>query len=386
MRNEAAKIERDYRTDFVEFDDVIYLDAAGEGPMPRASLRSAETALEWKGRPDRIPPEEYFGLPDRVRALAAKLIGGRAEEIAITPGASSGLAAVAHGIEWKPDDEVLLARGEFPAHFTSFLPLAESGRLRVKVLAPRERFITADDFIAAIGPRTRLVSASLVRFDDAALLDAKRVADACHAAEAFLLLDVSQCMGGMPIDLRALGADFAVSSGYKWMLSPYGTGIFWARSELIPQMRPAPFYWMALEGASKFHSLSFDKLKLAPGARRWDAPETANFMNLTAMETSLHYIIDAGVESVWEHVGRLNRMIVERFPRDRCVLASPGEAERRGPFVCVAARRGEQTRELYEHLQKEKVVVSLREGALRIAPHLYNTERDIVRLITLLSV
>jgi len=386
MNTTEAQVERDFRADFAEFDEVTYLDAAGEAPMPLVSVRAAQAAIDWKKSPQRIPEGTYFDLPDRIRALVAKLIGGRAEEIAVTAGATSGLAAAAHGVDWNPGDEILVAKAEFPAHFCTWMPLEEAGRARVNVVAPRDRFITADDFIAQFTSRTRLVSASLVRFDNAALLDAKRLADACRSAGAYLLLDVSQCAGAMPMDARALGADFLVGAGYKWLLSPYGTGFFWIREELIAQMRPAPFYWSGLEGASKFHSLSFDRLRLARGARRWDSPETASFFNLAAMAASLEYILQTGVETVAEHNHRLIAALIERLPRDRCVLASPPEAERRGPYVCVAARRPEQTRELHEKLRKENIIVSLREGALRISPHLYNTERDIARLIAGLSV
>ena len=386
MKVPEAQVERDFRADFAEFEDVAYLDLAAQAPMPLVSVRAAQAAIEWKKWPQRIPEGTYFDLPDRIRASIGKLIGGTAEEVAVTAGASNGLAAVAHGVDWKPGDEVLIARKEFPAHFCTWLPLEEAGRVRVKVVAPRGRFITADDFIAQLGSRTRLVSASLVRFDNAALLDAKRLAGACRAAGAHLLLDVSQCAGAMPVDARALGADFLVCAGYKWLLSPYGTGFFWIREELIEQMRPAPFYWAALEGAREFHSLSFERLRLARGARRWDSPETASFFNLAAMAASLEYVLQVGVETVAEHNHGLIAALIERLPRDRCVLASPPEAERRGPYVCVAARRPEQTRELFEKLRKENIIVSLREGALRISPHLYNTERDIARLIAVLSV
>src|SRR5207249_2186708 len=126
-----------------------------------------------------------------------------------------------------------------------------------RVASPRDRFISAEDVIAALTPKTRLVSLSLVRFDDGSLLDAARVATACRAQGARLLLDVSQCCGAIPIDVRQLGADFAICAGYKWLLSPYGTGFFWIRAELIDTLRPGPFYWMALEGSDRFHSLAF---------------------------------------------------------------------------------------------------------------------------------
>ncbi len=376
----------DWRKEWFEFDDVAFLNVAGQGPLPRVSVRAVQVALEWKKFPHQLPDSAYFELPNRIRASVARLIGGRAEEVALTTGASGGLAAVAAGIDWKPDDEVLMARGEFPAHCATWIPLDAAHRLKMKIIAPRGRFVTADDFLAHIGPRTRLVSASLVRFDDGARLDAARVAAAVHAAGGYLLLDASQCVGAMPVDVAALGADFVVAAGYKWLLSPYGTGFFWARGELIEQMRVGPFYWMAFEGAERFHSLSIGPWKLARGARRWDAPETGNFLNLAAMDASLEFLLRVGVETVWEHNRRLIEEMLERLPLDRCALASPPDATARGPYACVAARRPEKIAALYEKLREAKVIVSLREGALRVAPHLFNTARDIDRLLRVLAV
>ncbi|HVB36338.1 MAG TPA: aminotransferase class V-fold PLP-dependent enzyme [Candidatus Acidoferrales bacterium] len=374
----------DYRAEFADFEGATYLNTAGQGPLPLASARAAQAALEWKKLPHRMPENVYFDLPDRVRALLSRLMGGDADEFAITSGASSGMVAVAANFDWKPEDEVLIGRGEFPAHFSTFMPLETRG-VRVKVVAPRDRFISADDYIGQITPRTRMISASLVRFDDGSRLDASLVSAACRKADVRLLLDLSQCACAMPIDLRETGADFAVSSGYKWLLSPYGTGFFWARREAMAKLRAAPFYWMALEGARNFHSLPLDKLKPAAGARRWDAPETANFSNLSAMQASLEFIERVGVKTIAEHNQNLMTQLIERLPRDMCVLASPGDAPKRGPYVCVAARRPERTRELFRKLHDAQVFVSLRENALRISSHLYNTDRDIAKLIAVLS-
>jgi len=371
----------DWRQEWFEFEDAAYLNAAGQAPMPKVSLRAVQAALEWKKFPHKMPDSAYFETPNRVRASIAKLIGGKPEEVALTTGASGGLAAVAYGVSWKPGDEIITAKGEFPAQFTAWKPLEAREGVRLRVVAPRERFLTADDLIAALTPKTRLVSVSLVRFDDASRLDASRTAAACHAQGTYLLLDISQCCGATSLDMRKLGADFLVCAGYKWLLSPYGTGFFWVRSDLIETLRPGSFYWMALQGADRFHSLVFDDPKPAPGAARWDAPETSSFFNLAAMDASLEFVLRVGPETVAEHNRALIEMMYERLPRDRCIATSPLDPARRGPYGCFAARTPEKTAALYERLRKENVIVSLREGNLRVSPYLYNTERDIDRLI-----
>lgn len=382
----TAASKTDWRSEFFDFDDATYLNVAGQAPMPRVAIRAAQSAHDWKKQPYVMPETEMFALPNRIRVLLARLISGEPDEFAVTTGASDGLQTVAAGLDWRAGDEILIARGEFPAHFTTWLPVAERSGARVVVVEPRDRFFTEQDFIARITPRTRLVSVSHVRFGDGTRIHPAALAEACHAAGAYLLLDVSQSVGAVTMDVRATGADFLVASGYKWLLSPFGTGFFWIRKELLAQMRPAPYYWMALENAHQFHALSPDAWRPVNAARRWDAAETASHFNLVPMEASLEFVHRAGVQTVWDHNNALISQIIERLPRDRCLLASPADAERRGPYVCVAARTPEKTQALYEKLRAEKIFVSLREGALRIAPYLYNTEGDIDRLLGVLSV
>ena len=375
----------DYRQEWFEIEDATYLNLAAQSPMPKVAHRAVQTAIEWKKFPHHIADSAYFEVPNRIRASIAKLIGASSEEIALTTGASSGMSAVAYGLTWKPGDEVLTARGEFPLQYTTWKPMEAREGIVMKVVAPRERFITADDFLAAMTPRTRLVSVSLVRFDDAVLLDAARIAAACHAQGALLLLDVSQACGGMPLDVNVLGADFMVCAGYKWLLSPYGTGFFWARNEHTEKMRPGPFYWAAAEGAENFHSLAFENPKPVRGARRWDMAETSNYFNFAAMDASLQFVLQFGPETVEAHNRKLIDFLFERLPKDRCVAASPLDSAHRGPYGCFAARTPEKTAELYQKLVKEKIFTSLREGNIRVSPHLYNSERDIDRLIAAIT-
>src|SRR5271170_2199492 len=201
---EARTLATDYRSHFADFEGMAYLNAALQGPMPLAAVREAHAALEWKKRPDRLGDTVYFDLPDRIREKISYIIGARPDEIAVTSGASAGLASVAAGIDWKPGDEVLVGRGEFPAHFSTWLRYEKAGKLRVRVVEPSGRFISADDYIEQIGPQTRVVSASLVRFDNGARLDAPRVASACEKVGAALLLDITQCAGAVKLEIRDL--------------------------------------------------------------------------------------------------------------------------------------------------------------------------------------
>jgi selenocysteine lyase/cysteine desulfurase len=385
MNSEQTIAKTDWRSEWFEFDDVAYMNTAGQAAIPKVAVRAAQSAIEWKKYPHKMPDSLQFELTGRVRQLLAEMIGAQPAEIALTTGASTGMAAVAQGVDWKPGDEVLIARGEFPAHFATWLPMQEAGRLRVRVVSPRGRFLTTDDLIEAITPSTRLISTSFVRFDDGARCDPARLAAAIHKVGGMLLLDGAQCVGGMPMNIVELGADFLVVSGYKWLLGPYGTGFFWASAKSMAALKPMPAYWTAIEGSSDFSKLSGGEMRLKKEASRWDMPETANFFNLAPLQASLEFLARVGVKTVWEHNRELIAQIIERLPLDKCVLASPADPDLRGPYVCVASRHSSDTPKVYEKLRAAGVIVSLREGALRIAPHLYNTEMDVDRLISELT-
>ncbi|HUK53295.1 MAG TPA: aminotransferase class V-fold PLP-dependent enzyme [Candidatus Binatia bacterium] len=382
----------DWRSEFIEFDDVTYLAMANHGPLPRASLKALETAMELKRHPYKIEESIYFELPARVRGLIAQLTGAASEEIGLTTGASAGLAAIAASLPWEPGDEILVARGEFPAQFCTWGPLAALRGAVLRLVKPRGRFVTAQDFLEQLSPRTRLVSASLVRFDDGSLLDAPRLAKGLAGSPCRLLLDVTQACGSLPLDFRSLGADFAVCAAYKWLLGPYGTGFVWARRELSEQLPPAPFFWMGAASETGFSELVFDpddagRFSWQPpaGARRWDAAETASFFHLSALAVSLEFVLRAGSARVLGHNRALLGALIARLPRDRCVLASPEEPESRGAYLCFAARSKEATRALHARLREQKIYVSLRNDALRVAPYLYNSEEDIERLLRVIS-
>jgi selenocysteine lyase/cysteine desulfurase len=387
MSTATGPLRADWREEWFEFEDATYLNLAGQSPLPKVTLRALQAAQEWNKFPHHKPDSEFFEVPNRIRETLARLIHGMPEEIALSTGASNGMAAVAYGLKWQQGDEVITAKGDFPLQYTTWKPMEAREGLKLKVVAPREQFITADDLVAAITPQTRLVSVSLVRFDDGSLLDAKRVAEACHAQGALLLLDASQCCGAMPLDVEKLGADFIVCAGYKWLLGPFGTGFFWAKREHIEKMQTGPFYWMSVAGAHNFSALSFDDPRPEPAAKRWDTPESASHfnLNLVAMDVSARLVLEMGPETVAEHNHRLIELMFERLPKDRCIPASPLDGARRGPYGCFTARTTEKTAALHERLRKENVIVSLREGKIRVSPYVYNTERDIDRLISVIT-
>jgi len=124
----------DWRQEWFEFEGATYLNLAGMAPMPKIALKAVQAALEAKKFPYERHESMFFEVPDRLRANIARLIGAKPEEIALTTGASTGAIAVAEALSWKPGDEVLTSKAEFPLQYTIWKPMEEREGITVKIV------------------------------------------------------------------------------------------------------------------------------------------------------------------------------------------------------------------------------------------------------------
>src|ERR1700730_13165478 len=160
-------------------------------------------------------------------------------------------------------------------------------------------------------------------------------------------------------------------------------GVFLGQ-ERAPRQAPACAFLLDRPEHRQFSELNFVDPKPCRDAKRWDVPELAtdyNF-NRSAMAESVDFVLRAGPEAFTEHNRHLIEFMFSRLPEDRCVPASPLDPDMRRPFGCFTARQPEKTIELYQKLRRENIIVSLRDGKIRVSPYLFNSEQDIDRLVS----
>ena len=375
----------DWKNEWFPIDDVTYLNFAAHAAIPRVALNAVHSSVTAKMRPHIVDDRSFFSVAASLRQTLATLIGASADEIALTSGAGAGLAAIAYALKWSVGDEVIFARGEFPVQYATWKPMEAREGIKVRLAVPQGQFIRSDDLIAAMTPRTRVVSVSHVRFDDGSMLDVSSLAAACKRNGTLLVLDVSQSCGAIPMNVRSLGADFIVCAGYKYLLSPWGTGFLWTRKENSDWLRPGPYNWLS-QGVESFACLNYADPEPAPTLSRWDSAEAASIynFNLTVMEASAKFVLDASPALIRDHNQALIDYFFERLP-EGCRLASPRQASQRGVFGCIEVGSRSDTESLYQTLRDEGFVVALREGKIRVAPHLLNSMQDIDRLLVVMA-
>jgi cysteine desulfurase/selenocysteine lyase len=375
----------DWKNEWFPLADATYLNFAAHAAIPRVALNAVQASVAAKRRPHIVDDRSFFFVAANLRQTLATLIGASQDDIALTTGAGAGLATIAYALKWSAGDEVIIAGGEFPAHYATWKPMEAREGIKVQITHPQDQFIQSGDLIAAMTPRTRVISVSHVRFDDGSILDASSLAAACKRNGTLLVLDVSQSCGAVPMDVSSLGADFIVCAGYKYLLSPWGTGFLWAKPENADLLRPGPYNWLS-QDVESFARLNYVDPRPARTLSRWDAAEASSIynFNLTVMEASLKFVLNATPALIHDHNQSLINYFFERLP-DGYRLASPRQASHRGVFGCIEVGSRGDTESLYQTLRDERFVVALREGKIRVAPHLLNSTQDMDRLLVSLA-
>jgi selenocysteine lyase/cysteine desulfurase len=371
---------RDYRSDFPDFAPTVYLDCAYQGPFPCRTVARVQQAIELKSHPERLGSSEYFELPDRVRARLANTVGADASEIALTNSATQGVGIVAAGLDLKAGDEVVVSSANFPSNLFTWLHLQRRG-VRVRVVKPVCGRVGIEDVQAALSPRTRVLALDWVSYTNGLAIEIARMGELAHRQGSIFVVDGTQGVGAVELNLHELPVDVLAVAAYKWLLGPYGTGFVYLSSGFQDHLDLPVVNWLSVEGSEDFDALPMDEFTLPRSARVFDVPETANFLNLYGLEASLEYVQEAGVEAVGRHCARLLDRLAEGLRRLGYTVVRAAEPEGRSAILGFHGKSLQATTKLQQRLKANHVAVSLRHGIIRVSPYLYNDEADIDRLL-----
>lgn len=371
--------------DFGPFEGHVWLNCAHQAPLPIRAAEAAREAVSWKVRPWELTTARFTGVPQRLRQALARLIGADERDVILANSASYGLHLLANGIAWRPGDEVLCMKGDFPSDILPWLGLERLGVV-VRQLEPRGRVLGVDEVAAAIGPRTRLFCTTWVHSFSGHGIDLDAIGSVCRGRGVLFIANVSQALGARPLDVRTAPIDGLVCAGWKWLCGPYATGFCWLRAELRESLLYNQTYWLSMLTSDDLGQDSLD-LTLAKdaGGRRYDVFGTANFFNFTAFAASVEYLLAIGIETVEAHDQALVARFLDGLPRGAFDVLSPEAGPERSTLVLISAKDRSRNAAIYERLADARIHVALRAGSLRISPHVYNAPADIDRALAALK-
>jgi selenocysteine lyase/cysteine desulfurase len=363
--------------------EVAYFNTAYNAPQLIASREHLIAGVRTKDRPWQRSASSFFNDAEAVRELAATLFGGEAEGYAIVPAASYGISTAARAIEphlGKGDRIVVMAR-EFPSNVLPWKTVSrETGATLTTVEESGEGQWT-DAIVRTIDRRTRVVAVSPCHWTNGTWIDLDAVKQRCREVGSALVVDASQALGALPLSMSALDPDFLVAAGYKWLLCPYGFGLFYV-SQRWRSARPLEESWLARTGAADFAKLVDYSEAYQQGSRRFDVGEKCTPTILPGVIKAFQQLRDWGVDSIAQTLGHMTSRIAAGL--DELGFEVP-PANVHCPHI-IGARIPPRVRaRVVAELADRDIYISQRGDSLRFSPHLHVDEHDIHRLLDALA-
>jgi cysteine desulfurase/selenocysteine lyase len=362
--------------------DSIYLNNASTGPLPARSVRAVAELTELRAQPWRISQELQFDTVARTRALCAKLIQAKPTQIALMVNTSYGINFAARALPFQRGDVVLGFDREFPANVYPWMALERLG-ISFRMLPCVGELPDEEALLRALDePRVRAVTVSWVSFASGYRVDLERIGRACLERGIFFVVDAIQGVGATPLDMRQLHVDVLACGAQKWLLSPWGTGFVYVREALVRLLEPVAVGWMSVRDSDDFTRMVEYDFRYRDDARRFEVI-TLPYPDFAGMNASLELLHELGPAAVTAHVQRLATRIVDwTIDRDDVRLVTPAEPARRAGIVAIAPNDPVAAS---ARLTRAGVAHSLREGAIRLSPHCFNTADEVDQVLALLG-
>ena len=362
-------------------EDIVWLNCAQMSPLMRGAVAAGEAAVRRKAHPWTISPVDFFTDSEAARALFAEIVGAGPDEIAIVPSASYGMAIASQNLPADRGSRILVLDGQFPSNVYAWRELAARTGARVDTV-PRP---ADDDWTAAvlerIGDDVAIAALPNSHWTDGGLVDLEKIGAALRRAGAALAVDATQSLGALPLDVRHVRPDFLVAASYKWMLGPYSLGFLYVDPKHHGGT-PLEHNWIARAGSEDFTALVDYRDDYQPGARRFDMGERSNFALMPQAMAAMRQILDWGVGNIHATLSARNEAIAARARG--LGIASVPQGRRAGHYLGLRFAGG-VPEGLGDRLAAENIHVSVRGAAMRVTPHLYNTDADIDRFFAVLE-
>ena len=356
-----------------------YLNAAAIHPLGTFAADAIEQTMAFRMR-GAGPGRTDFGA-DRQNDLKVrfgKMINAKASEIAFTASTSDGENIVVLGLDLpKRKGNVVIDELHFTSSLYLFKELEKKG-VELRIIKHRNWAIDVADMDRAIDKNTRLVSLALVSNVNGFMHDVKAVSDIAHARGAYVFTDIIQAVGAVPIDVRALGIDFASTGTYKWLMGERGFGFLYVREEHQGTVLPTTRYGHRQVTNFNRAQLTWEPL---PGAAMY---ETGNIPVLlaAAVSSGIDYVTLLGLDKIRAHARILTDRLQNELPPLGYKSLTPRATQT--PIVAFELKDAAATAKT---LQAGKVTATIiaNENRLRLSVSVFNNHDDIDRVVAALG-
>lgn len=320
---------------------------------------------------------EWVATKDRARSLIASMLGVGKENISFMRNTSDGFAAIANGLNWKAGDNIVSFEKEFPANFYPWRMVRDRFGVELRLCPERDGRINVDELIGMIDGNTKVVALSAVQYGSGFRADLERVGRAARKADSLFAVDIIQGLGQFGFDLPAEYVDIASGASHKWLCAPEGCGILYVSERARDRVEPAFVGWISVMTPWDF---SDREQPFKPNALAWESGTGPSAL-FYGLEQSLMLLKNSGLGNIQRYLDGLSDLMCDALAGKDYDIVSSRAAGEKSAIVCIRHRKGLDCNEIAGCLSEANVIVSPRNGVIRISPHFYNDQTDIQALI-----
>jgi len=363
--------------DFSLDPNIIYLNHAAVSPLPVRTVDAIQKFAIENGTSGARYYPKWLKIENELRELLVKLINAPSvDDISLLKSTSEGLSVIAYGLDWSYGDNIITIAQEFPSNRIVWESLEKAYGVQVRFLDINNTDNPENDMMNLCDENTRLISVSSVQYVDGFRLNLEKIGKFTQEKGILFCVDAIQSLGALPFDVQAIGADFVVADGHKWMLGPEGLALFYTKKSIRNRLKLRQFGWHMVQDRGDFYQKEWS---ISHTGTRFECG-SPNMLGIHALHASLSIHIETGIDNISRNIFNNTALLIDIFNYSPIITLVTSDAVDRISGIVTLKIDGatnEQLDNIYARLMSEGIICAPRGGGIRFSPHYYNNSEDI---------
>ncbi len=368
-------------------EGVHYFNCAYKAPLLKSAEAIAIQELIKMRNPQELTTKDFFETTQDVRRLFSQIINCRPSQIAVIPSASYGVSSMLKNVPCQKGQHALTIENEFPSDYFGLQRWCEIHQSTLKVICPNHQLKTIGEdwnerIINSITSETAVVVMSITHWMNGVKFDVKRIGEQCKKMGAYFIIDGTQSVGALPMDVEACHIDALICPTYKWLLGPYSVGLMYVGSKFYNGI-PLEESWMNRTNAQNFSQLTDYDSNYLPDAGRYNVGESSYFILMPMLKVALQQLNEWTIPAIQDYCIQLTQPLFDYLEDKGATIEPP--LYRSPHLFGLTLSEGKNMAQVKENLQKNNIFISVRGDSLRVSVNVFNTQEDIEKLIKVLG-